>query len=91
MNHHRIEYSREGEGVDDEGDARGEALDRPLQRGPRVSAIGAERVEERLHDHGVVPRRGASVGEPVVPARDRGLAMGGPQDDDNDDDDDDEG
>ena len=62
--------------MDDERDPRGVALDGEPERGPRVAAVGAERVKEGLDEHGVLPAgSGASVGEAVVARRNGGLRL----------------
>jgi len=67
-------YSREREEVHDDGHAGAVVLDGLFERRPRVAAVGADRVEERLYHHRLSPRRRLpAVHEPVRPRRNREL------------------
>lgn len=57
--------------MDDQEDPRRIFEDDPLERGPRVATVGADWIEEGLHQDGVLAQ-GHRVNEPVVPGRDRG-------------------
>lgn len=71
------ENVREGERVDDDGEAREVELHRHFERRPRVSAVGAQGIQEGVHHDGIGDKRVAHVDESVGPAWDRGLSKGG--------------
>lgn len=47
--------------MDDNSEARGVALDDLLQSGPRVSAVGAERIHEGVHHDDILPTLSAAA------------------------------
>lgn len=59
--------------MDDDGETRGVEPNDLLQRRPRVSAVGAKRVQESVHHDNVLPiPSSAAVVEAVIPGRDSG-------------------